>query len=269
MRTICVDDEKLILNMIVTLCRDLPQLDEVQGFSNVEEALGFVRHNPVDMALLDIDMPKMNGIRLAMEIKSICPDAAIIFLTGYSDYAYEAFGVHASGYLMKPINRGKLEKEVEFAVSRKRVKERAAAHIEVRTFGDFDIFVDGRVVTFKRAKSKELLAYLIDRQGKGVSRATAFSILWEEKIYDRSSQKHVDVIVRSLRETLKSYKIGEILDIDNGLMRVIPEKMECDLYRFLKGDIDVINSYRGEYMNQYSWAGTTEGFITSSIELSN
>ena len=266
MRAICVDDETLILNMIVTLCRDLPQLSEVQGFSDAEEALRWVQDNPIDIALLDIDMPKLNGINLARKLKNICPDAAVIFLTGYSDYAYQAFGVRASGYLLKPINRDKLEKEVDFAISRKKKSPERTAHISVRTFGEFDVFVDGKVVNFKRAKSKELLAYLIDRNGGGVSRATAFSILWEDEIYDRNRQKHVDVIVRSLRETLKDYGISEILSIDKGLLRILPEKIDCDLYRFIDGDIEIINSYRGEYMNQYSWAGATEGFITTHLK---
>ena len=265
MKAICVDDEALILNMIVTLCRDLPQLDEVQGFSDTAEAISWVEEHSIDIALLDIDMPKMNGINLAVKIKSICPDASIIFLTGYSDYAYEAFGVHASGYLLKPINREKLEKEVEYALSRKKSKPKTASHIAVRTFGEFDVFVDGKVVNFKRAKSKELLAYLVDRKGGGVSRATAFSVLWEDEVYDRSRQKHVDVIVRSLRETLKEYGISEILSIDKGLLRVVPERIDCDLYRSIDGDVEMINRYRGEYMNQYSWAEGTEGFITSRL----
>ena len=265
MRAICVDDEQLILNMIVTMCRDLPQLTEVQGFSDVNEALRWIENNPIDIAFLDIDMPEMNGINLAMNIKNISPETAVVFLTGYSDYAVEAFKVHASGYLLKPVNREKLENEVEYALSRKKSDSREFSHITVVTFGEFDIYVDGKVMNFKRAKSKELLAYLIDRRGKLVSRATAFSILWEDEIYDRSRQKHVDVIVRSLRDTLKEYGIGEILSIDKGLMRVLPEKIDCDLYRFMDGDIEIINRYRGEYMNQYSWAGTTEGFITARM----
>ena len=74
MRAICVDDEQLILNMIVTMCRDLPQLTEVQGFSDVNEALRWIENNPIDIAFLDIDMPEMNGINLAMNIKNISPD---------------------------------------------------------------------------------------------------------------------------------------------------------------------------------------------------
>lgn len=55
------------------------------------------------MALLDIDMPSMNGIELAAKIKMLRPEVSVIFLTGYSQYALDAFNVHASGYLLKPM----------------------------------------------------------------------------------------------------------------------------------------------------------------------
>lgn len=45
-------------------------------------------------------------------------------------------------------------------------------------------------------------------------------------------------------------------------MRIHDDKVSCDLYRFLSGDIDAINEYRGEYMNNYSWASMTEAYIT-------
>ena len=86
MRAICVDDEPLVLDLVVALCRELPQLSEVQGFGSAEEALSYVERQKVDLALLDIDMPDMNGIELAMRIKQRQPDTAILFLTGYAQY---------------------------------------------------------------------------------------------------------------------------------------------------------------------------------------
>lgn len=47
-------------------------------------------------------------------------------------------------------------------------------------------------------------------------------------------------------------------------MRVVPEKIDCDLYRFLSGDTDAVNSYRGEYMNAYTRANMTEAFLAQT-----
>ena len=56
--------------------------------------------------------------------------------------------------------------------------------------------------------------------------------------------------------------IDDIFEMQRGQMRIMPEKVSCDLYRFLAGDADAVNSYRGEYMSGYSWASNMEGFIT-------
>lgn len=70
--------------------------------------------------------------------------------------------------------------------------------------------IDGETVDFPRTKARELLAYLIDRQGYSVSRANVFAVLFEDKQYDRSMQKQLDVIIRSLRETLRKFDVEDI-----------------------------------------------------------
>ncbi len=264
MTAICVDDEPLVLQLTMSLVRELPQFDRVEGFGGSMEAMAWLETNEPDVALLDIDMPAINGIALAIRIKEMYPHAAIIFLTGYTEYAVEAFQLHVSGYLLKPINREKLSAEVDYALARRQIRK--TSHITVQTFGNFDIFVDGKTVSFTRSKSKELLAYLVDRQGSTVSRAEAFTVLWEDSLYDRSMQKQLDVIIRSLRTTLKEYGISEIVEMKGGTMRVIPELLDCDLYRFLAGDVNAINEYRGEYMSLYSWASITEANMDRFIK---
>jgi len=268
MKIICIDDEPLILNMTVELCKKLPQCPEVEGFSKSAEALVWLEKNSADVALLDINMPDMFGLELAGKIRALDPQTAIIFLTGYSEYAVDAFAFHASGYLMKPLNKKRLAEEIEHAsmLRESRGEKSTAPHISARTFGEFDLFVDGKAVAFPRSKSKELLAYLIDRHGGGITRPTAAAVLWENAGYDRSMQKQLDVIIRSLRSALENAGAQDIFEIKNGTMRVLPEKMDCDLYRFMAGDAAAVNGYRGEYMSAYSWANVTEAFLTRMRE---
>jgi len=263
MKIICVDDEELVLNLVVHLCNRLPQVSDTKGFSNPLEALDYLKDNRADIAFLDIDMPEMNGIALAVKIKELNPDTAIVFLTGYSQYAIEAFKIHANGYLLKPIEKEKLEDEINHALVAK--KSFKYPHIFARTFGVFDFYVDGNPVHFSRSKSKELLAYLIDKQGAGVKRAVAFAAIYEDEQYDRKMQKQFDVIVHSLKDTLAQNGVEEILEIKSGEMRVNPDLFECDLYRLLAGDAQAINYYRGEYMTTYYWASLTEARIDNSI----
>ena len=241
MKIICVDDEELVLALTVSMCKELSYKPEVEGFDNGGDALDYIKKNAVDIAILDINMPEMDGITLAAKIKEINPDVSIMFLTGYSEYAVDAYAIHASGYLLKPVNKKKLEEEVEYALTIHPIKE--TSPIRVRTFGKFDLYVNGRVVSFSRAKSKELLAYLIDRQGGSVSRADAFAAIWEEGMYDRSMQKQLDVIIRSLKSTLAECGASDILEMQRGVLRVVPDKIDCDLYRFFDLCYDYYESY--------------------------
>ena len=257
MTILCVDDEALILQLAVSMCRELPGISDVQGFRSAAEAIKWLETHTADVALLDINMPGINGLMLAKVIRETHPDTAVIFLTGYPQYALEAIGMHVSGYLLKPIDRERLAGEVAYALSH-HPAQKSHAHIAVQTFGGFDLYVNGQKAAFKRSKSKELLAYLVDRQGASVKRAAAFAILWENAPYDRSMQKQMDVIIRSLRATLSEYGIADILQMRGGEMWIAPEKLDCDLYRFLQGDPQAVNAYRGEYMSLYSWASFTE-----------
>lgn len=263
MKIICVDDEELILNLIIYMCEQIPQIDEVEGFSSALKALDYIKNNKADIALLDIDMPEMNGITLAVKIKVIDPEIKIIFLTGYSQYAVDAFKIHAQGYLMKPINKDRLIEEINFAAKENDTDD--YPHFFARTFGAFDFLIDGQPIKFSRSKSKELLAYLIDKKGAGITRADAFSALYEDAIYDRKMQKQFDVIIRSLKETLSLNDAEEILDIKSGELRIKTDLIKCDLYSLLDGDIKYINSYQGEYMSAYPWASMTEAFIDNKL----
>ena len=260
MRAICVDDERALMERAVSLCRELPGMEEVTGFTRPAEALAWVSENSVDLALLDVEMPGMTGIELAVAIKERQPDAAIIFVTAYPKYAVDAFAVRASGYLLKPVTRQALEADVAHALSGRH--KPLEGHVTVRTFGGFDVLVDGKPVEFKRAKSKEILAFLVDRQGRTVTRAELFASLWEDRPYDRGMQKQLDIYTRSLRDTLREYGIDGILDVGRGTLRVKPESFVCDLYLFLAGDRDAAQSYRGEYMGAYPWASMTESLLT-------
>lgn len=104
------------------------------------------------------------GLMLAEQVKWKYPEAAIIFLTAFPQYAVQAIKLRVSGYLLKPVSPEELKEEVAYAKSRKPAL--SSDHIVVQTFGNFEIFVDGETLVFHRVKAKELLAYLIDRNGR-------------------------------------------------------------------------------------------------------
>lgn len=260
MIAICVDGDEKTLEQETKVCEAHDLLDDVKHFSCARDCLLWLEEgHTVNLAILEVELPDVDGLLLASEIKRRSPSAAIVLVASSDKYALEAFEIHASGYLLKPVGQARLEDEVEYALTGN--VSRSPCHIEARTFGNFELLVDGRTVRFNRSKAKELLAYLVDKHGSGVTRAEVFAVLWESGEYDRSMQKQVDVIIRSLRDTLEQYGVGEILELNRGSMRLRTELINCDLYRFLDGDPHAINRFCGEYMSAYSWATFTEAHL--------
>lgn len=263
MRVICVDDERLLMEDAVALCREISMVKDTKGFTKPVEVLNWLEHEQADVALLDIDMPGMNGIELARKIQDIQPDISVIFLTGYSQYALDAYDVHPTAYLLKPLKKVKLATELAYIASR--AGQKKTCRIEARTFGNFDLLVEGKPVVFRQAKCKELLAYLIDRHGASVTRREAFAVLWEDRDYDRPMQKQLDNIIRLLRTSLTECGAAEIFELQSATMRVNPELISCDAWHFLAGEPDAIRAYRGEYMSNYSWAALNEGAFSGHL----
>ena len=261
MNIICIDDEPYVLQQIMLICQKSDCFSSVNGFQKSEDALIFLENNHVDIIFLDINMPKINGLSLAEKIKKTYPQIALVFVTGYSEYAVNAFQLHVDGYLTKPISVDDVKAEVSHIEQQKR-RFNIESDIFIQTFGNFDISIKGVSVKFDRKKSKELLAYLVDKRGTGVTRAELASIIWEDALYDHSKQKQLDVYIQSLKKTLKAYDILNIFEMEKGELRVNPSRFRCDFYDFLNGKEDAIQSYCDNYMDTYSWAESTKAYLS-------
>ena len=267
MKVLCVDNEKQSLRRTLSLCREMPRITEAEGFTDPCEALSRMEERPAELVLLDAGISGTDGIAPARRIRELYPHTAIIILSADPQQAVAAWELHATGYLLKPFTREQLHDELSYALMwrRSNVNDSAVPHIAARCFGSFDLLVDGKKLDFSRARSKELLAFLIDRKGIWVSRAEAFHTLWPDAEYGRPQQKQLDVIIRSLRATLKENGIGELLLLERGMLRIEPRALDCDMYRLFAGDRQYEAAYQGEYMTSYSWANLTEGRIDSEL----
>ena len=108
MHVICVDDEPLAAEYTVKQCQLVPGVEDATGFTDAFDALEWIKSHPTELAVLDINMPQINGITLAARIKEITPQTAILFLTAYKEYAFDAYEVHPAGYLLKPVSQRSL-----------------------------------------------------------------------------------------------------------------------------------------------------------------
>ena len=126
--------------------------------------------------------------------------------------------------------------------------------LTAKCFGTFDVFVNGKSLTFERSKSKELLAYLIDRRGCSVTSGELRTILWEDSGNEKSKSTYLQLLKRDLLQTLKKAGVGDVLNLSWNKYAVDITKICCDYYDYLDNKPEGIRAYNGEFMSQYSWA---------------
>jgi len=258
MNFLVIDDEPLALEDLGEALRTSAPDCKLSMFTLPSKALAHAKEHATDVAFIDIELGSTNGLTLAKELKNINLDMHIIFVTSHAHYAVDAFKLHATGYLLKPATAQDIRRELTFLYGK---TDDSTKKIRVQTFGGFDIFVDGKPLSFGRSRAKELLAYLIDRRGLSVTNNEACAILWENADNSASTKSYFRTIVTSLRNTLKEAGVEQILIKRFNSLAIDPSQIDCDLYRFLEGDPYAINSYRHDYMSCYSWTEFSIGAL--------
>ncbi|MFC1749319.1 LytR/AlgR family response regulator transcription factor [Pseudomonadota bacterium] len=109
MKILIVDDEPLARARLQDLLEDIGGHNVVGEAANGREALENIYALAPDVVLLDIRMPEINGIEVAMQLTQVETPPAVIFTTAYGDHALKAFDANAVDYLLKPIRSSRLE----------------------------------------------------------------------------------------------------------------------------------------------------------------
>ena len=126
-----------------------------------EEACYLVERKEYSAVLTETKRKNFNGLRFARSVHERSPQTRVIFITNNPSFAVPAFKTRAVGYLLAPVTKEDLREEfVDLGLCGGENHK-----VEAKTFGNFEMFCDGEIVQFGRAKSKELLAYLIDKKG--------------------------------------------------------------------------------------------------------
>lgn len=265
MQVIAVDDEEIALKNLELRLQECQEISQIMTFLKPADALAWLEKNLINVAFLDINMRRMNGLDLARAVKEKQPACAIIFVTGYSEYAVDAFKLKANGYLLKPVEVEDLRRELEHILDTNPPHRLAKKEIEIRCFGNFEAFANHQPIKFERNKTKELLAYLVDLKGSAATTGELCAVLWEDKEDTPALRTQLRILLSDLLRSLKKVDGENIINKRRNYFAIATEQVDCDYYNLLKQDVDAINAYRGQYMTQYSWAEMT----LSNLEYKN
>ncbi len=259
MRIFAIDDEQAMLEELHEAIAKAEPNAEIQDYRRAKEALRAITDEKIipDVVFSDIELPGTDGLSLAVKIKQSAPEVRIVFVTGFSQYALDAFRIHANGYVMKPIDARQIREELDALPS---VFQPDRNKIQVQCFGFFEVYWQGKPLVFERNHTKELFAFLIDR--KSVCTAEEISaVLWEDETDMQVVKSRLRTIIHDLKNTLSAIGMENIIIRRRGIVGIRQDKIDCDYYRLLDGDMQAVNSFYGRYMEQYSWAEPTVGSL--------
>lgn len=253
-----IDDEPKMLRLLHKAIIEAAPDAEVKDYALGTEAITAIEDGGLmpDVVFSDIRMPKLDGLQLAVRLKTLVPDTKVVFVTGYNEYALDAFRVRAHGYLMKPVEPEHIRQELDYALPGLVL---SSEKLRVQCFGKFEAFYQGKALQFERLQTKELLAYLIDQNGASCTSQEIAAVIWDDETEIKVLTHRLRNLVADLRATLKKIGQEDIIIKSGRTIAVNRTLVDCDYYRMLDCDMDAVNSYRGEYMEQYSWARLTEG----------
>lgn len=100
---IIVDDDMIILKGSIPIIKSVIPNASVIGFTHPSKAIEYAKNNKVALAFLDIELGNTSGLELCSTLLEINPRTNVVFVTAYSNYALNAWGTRAVGFILKPI----------------------------------------------------------------------------------------------------------------------------------------------------------------------
>ena len=248
-----IDDEPKMLRLLHGAIAEAAPGAEIMDFRLGSDAVTRIQEGGLspDVVFADIQMPGMTGLELAVRLKQLAPETGIVFVTGYDEYAIDAYRLHVGGYIMKPVEASRIREELDHLGS---FPPTDTKKLKVRCFGNFEVLWQDTPLEFSRQKTKELFAYLIDRGGAYCTAGEIIGVLWESSAAVKDANQYLRVLTGDLTSALNKIGQKEVLLRKRGQWAVQRNLIDCDYYRMLEGDMNAVNTFRGQYMAQYSWA---------------
>lgn len=262
-RILCVGQDKEKLEKVKALAKKVLPFADVEILTNEQDIFYEVDRKDFLAVLSETQEKDFDGLKIARKIHEISSQTKVIFITEKPEFAVPAFKTRAVGYLLGEISEKSLKEEFDdLGIGMDSVINH---DLVAKTFGNFELLCDGKAVKFSRAKSKELIAFLIDKRGTSASASELIVNLWEDRDVDKTTRSMLQNLIADIRNSFRKCGISDFLDTKRNSFRIDDSKVVCDLYQMLNGDETACKNFVGEYMNSYSWAEETAGLLFRKV----
>lgn len=209
MRAIMIDDEPLLLNYQKTIIEKVEGFHLVGAYTSPADAMQEIAQTKPEIVFLDIELMGENGLKAADQLLEKLPSLQVVFITGHSQYAVDAFEIQAIDYILKPLTQARLAKTYARLAGEKKNDSQSWECAWIKNFDTLQ-FLDEHghpiEVKWRTSKAKELFLFLLHHHGKSVSKDRILNHLWPEgsgkKVYNQ-----LYTTVYQIRNTLATHNI--------------------------------------------------------------
>lgn len=213
MKIMVIDDEQLCIDELSYLLGKYLDMEIAADFTSPLKALEATGNIKPDAVFLDIDMPHLDGLELALRIQALYAGIIIVFITAYAKYALDSFKAYPLDYLLKPVKEARLDATVEhmrrqYALMHPEIGNNSAL-MRINCFGGFKLSGSGDIKWGTR-RVKELFMYLVDRCGAAPTRSELASTVFGG-VDDKKTANNIYVTIYKLRSLLDAVDPGRKL----------------------------------------------------------
>lgn len=276
MRAILVDNEYLSLAKLKKMLEhDVDGIEVIGTYTDPAPVPAIAKEFRPDVLFLDIHMPEVDGLTLGEQVRAVLPEAEIVFITAYDQYALKAFELPATDYILKPFQLERLKKTVDRLKREMGEREESGSSAPrpwIRCFHQICFQLPGqqpRTVKWRTSKAQELFAYLLHHRDRTVDREAIIELLWPD--FELSgAMKQLYTTVYHIRQTLKAYGLEAVsissVDLKAGYKLSVGEaRLDTAEWEVLVKKLVAIDSsnyreyecvlemYEGSYLGEYEY----------------
>ena len=259
MKIFIIDSDHDLILRLSSLLKERFSDAELIPFSTAEEFTGYKFKSGTDIAFIEISPREIKGTDLALLLKEHSPRCNFIFMSAFPETAADCFRARPSGFMLKPFDDDAVYAELDDLRFPAEIDSLFKKRLRVITFGSFTVYNDrNELIRFTRSAAREIFAYLIDMNGYPVTSRDIAADVFEKSEFDTQTSKNISKYTGYLLRDLEAAGFPDAVIRQNRTLRINKNRIDCDIYNALQGDFGALNSYKGEYMIDFSWAETSE-----------
>lgn len=193
---ICIiDDEHLALEYLDFLFNKIEEVQVAGKYNNPGDLIDHVHKEKIDAVFMDIHMPDIKGIDLAEKLLNIQPSLQIVFVTAYNEYAVKAFELNALDYILKPVQKERLELTIQRIKESNYIKLNAVsepdsvkANYKIKNLGVLRFYKENNPieVRWRTSKARELFAYFVQNHENTIRKGELTDLMWSNLPWEKA-----------------------------------------------------------------------------------